>query len=64
MIIQLQMSLSSEVQRLRDRINRIAPVVRPPTLGLILTQEGDQRPIEVGPWDLWIEIENNKKADS
>ena len=60
------MSLERELDALRRRASKIVRHVDPPKLGLVVTQEGDATPTvgdetpEVGPYDLWIEIENKK----
>ena len=48
-----------ELDALRRRASKIVRPVDPPKLGLVITQEGDATPT-VGPYDLWIEIENKK----
>ena len=53
------MSLERELDALRRRASKIVRHVDPPKLGLVITQEGDETP-KVGPYDLWIEIENKK----
>ena len=53
------MSLERELDALRRRASKIVRHVDPPKLGLVVTQEGYATPT-VGPYDLWIEIENKK----
>ena len=54
------MGLERELEALRRRVKRVAPIGAPPDLKLHVFQEGEKNPTSGSLWELSIMIENKK----
>ncbi len=57
------MGLERELEALRRRVKRVAPVASPPELKIHVFQEGKKNPTSGSQWELSIMIENKKEDD-
>jgi len=55
------MGLERELSSLRRRLNKIAPMVQPPTLSMTVISGDDPVP-DPSPWNLTIYIESKKET--
>ena len=55
------MGLERELEALRRRVKRVAPVASPPELKIHVFQEGKKNPTSGSQWELSIMIENKKE---
>ena len=62
LIERLSMSAKSELNHLQARIQKIAPLISPPTLRVVVVKEGEAlpKPSEITRWDLLVNIEAKK----
>ena len=57
----IEMGLERELEALRRRVKRVAPIAAPPDLKLHVFQEGEKNPTSGSLWELSIMIENKKE---
>ena len=64
LIERLSMSAKSELNHLQARIQKIAPLISPPTLRVVVVKEGEAlpKPSEITRWDLLVNIEAKKQV--
>ena len=53
----IAMSMNREIEALKKRLARVAPIAKPPKLSMNVYQEGQGEPIE-SPWVLNLMVEN------
>ena len=53
----IAMSMNREIEALKKRLARVAPIAKPPKLSMQCYQEGQGEPID-SPWVLNLEIES------
>ena len=53
----IAMSMNREIEALKKRLARVAPIAKPPKLSMNVYQEGHGEPIE-SPWVLNLMVEN------
>ena len=53
----IAMSMNREIEALKKRLQRVAPIAKPPNLRMNCYQEGQGEPIE-SPWVLNLMVEN------
>ena len=53
----IAMSMNREIEALKKRLARVAPIAKPPNLSMNVYQEGQGEPIE-SPWVLNLMVEN------
>ena len=56
------MALFGEINRLQEKINRIAPRVSPPELRMNIYQSGEEIPENRSPWEINIYIESKEES--
>ena len=56
----LPMGIDREIQHLARRLNKISPIISPPTLRVITQSSEEPEPEGLGPWDLLVLIEPKK----
>ena len=56
------MALFNEINRLQEKINRIAPRVSPPELKMNIFQAGEEIPENKSPWEINIYIESKEES--
>ena len=52
------MNFSNELRRLKAKLDRIAPIVSPPQLRVVMLGANEEAPDNLTIWDLPIRIEN------
>ena len=55
------MGLERELEALRRRVKRVAPIAAPPELTVHVFKEGKKNPTSGSQWELSIMIENKKE---
>ena len=55
------MGLERELEALRRRVQRVAPLKSPPELKVYVFKEGNKNPTSGSQWELSIMIENKKE---
>ena len=55
------MGLERELEALRRRVQRVAPVASPPELKIHVFQEGKKNPTSGSQWELSIMVESKKE---
>ena len=55
------MNISSQIERLEHRLSRIKILQHPPTLSMVTLPQGEERPAELGQWDLLVQIEPKRQ---
>ena len=53
------MRLGREIERLRQRVNKLSIEKAPPTLRMVVVKE-DESPQELSTWDLRVKVERKK----
>ena len=53
----IAMSMNREIEALKKRLARVAPIAKPPKLSMNVYQEGKVEPID-SPWILNLMVEN------
>ncbi len=56
------MALFNEINRLQEKINRIAPKVSPPELKMNIYQSGDEIPEKKSRWEISIYVESKEES--
>jgi len=56
------MALFNEINRLQEKINRIAPKVSPPELKMNVYQSGDEIPENKSRWEISIYVESKEES--
>ena len=57
------MGLERELEALRRRVKRVAPIAAPPELTVHVFKEDEKNPTSGSQWELSIMIENKKEDD-
>ena len=52
------MNSKSELSRLQARLNKIAPIISPPTLSMKIVSDAKEIPVELDQWTMPIVIES------
>ena len=52
------MGIDAQIDSVRRRLNRLAPVLSPPELTVHVYQEGNKNPTSGSQWELSIMVEN------
>ena len=56
------MALFNEINRLQEKINRIAPKVSPPELKMNIYQSGDEIPENKSRWEISVYVESKEES--
>ena len=56
------MALFNEINRLQEKINRIAPQIAPPELKMNIFQAGDEIPENRSPWEMSVYVESKEET--
>ena len=56
------MALFNEINRLQEKINRIAPQVSPPELKMNIYQAGEEIPENKSPWKMSVYVESQEES--
>jgi len=56
------MALFGEINRLQEKINRIAPRVSPPELKMNIFQAGEEIPENKSPWEMSVYVESKEES--
>ena len=56
------MALFNEINRLQEKINRIAPRVFPPELKMNIYQAGEEIPEYKSPWEMSVYVESKEES--
>jgi len=55
------MNISSQIERIENRLSRIRILQQPPKLQMLTVNIGEERPVDLGPWDLVLQIEPKRQ---
>ena len=55
------MALFNEINRLQEKINRIAPQIAPPKLKMNIHQSGEEIPENKSPWEMSVYVEGKEE---
>ncbi len=56
------MALFNEINRLQEKINRIAPQIAPPKLKINIYQAGEEIPEKKSPWEMSVYVESKEES--
>ena len=56
------MALFAEINRLQEKINRIAPRVSPPELKMNIFQSGEEIPENKSAWEMSVYVESKEES--